>query len=291
MRPPTRDHPAMSYQADLARWFAQLHPGAQPLLMPNPWDAGLGAAAARRWASRRWRRRAAASPRRSDACDGSVTRDEALAHAAALAAATDLPVSADLENGFADDPAGVAETVAWRSRPASSAARSRTTPATRPADLRSSWRSARIAAAAEAAHAGPVRLVLTARGENHIRGNPDLDDTIARLQAYGEAGADVLYAPGLTRIEDIRRVVPRSAGPVNVLALPASRRCASSPRPASRGSRSAAACVRGRSPRSGRRRASCGRTGPTAFARTPGGSALARRAFRPRTRHARSAGS
>jgi 2-methylisocitrate lyase-like PEP mutase family enzyme len=79
---------------------------------------------------------------------------------------------------------------------------------------------ARIAAAAEAAHGGKVHLVLTARAENHIRGNPDLDDTIARLRAYGEAGADVLYAPGLTRIEDIRRVVAEVGRPVNVLAVP-----------------------------------------------------------------------
>ena len=79
---------------------------------------------------------------------------------------------------------------------------------------------ARIAAAAEAAHGGRVHLVLTARAENHIRGNPDLDDTIARLRAYGEAGADVLYAPGLTRIEDIRRVVAEVGRPVNVLTVP-----------------------------------------------------------------------
>ncbi|MDP1848294.1 MAG: isocitrate lyase/phosphoenolpyruvate mutase family protein, partial [Solirubrobacteraceae bacterium] len=80
--------------------------------------------------------------------------------------------------------------------------------------------AARIAAAAEAAHRGPVHLVLTARAENHIRGNPDLDDTIARLRAYGVAGADVLYAPGLTRIEDIRRVVAEVGRPVNVLTVP-----------------------------------------------------------------------
>jgi 2-methylisocitrate lyase-like PEP mutase family enzyme len=78
----------------------------------------------------------------------------------------------------------------------------------------------RVAAAAEAAHAGPVHLVLTARAENHLHGRDDLDDTIARLRAYGEAGADVLYAPGLARLEDIRRVVAEAGKPVNVLAFP-----------------------------------------------------------------------
>ena len=118
-------------------------------------------------------------------------------------------MSADLENGFADDPDGVADTVTLRDRRRArrllgrgllGGARSTT----------SGSRRERVAAAAEAAHAGDVHLVLTARAENHIRGNADLDDTIARLQAYQAAGADVLFAPGLAELDDIRRVVARS---------------------------------------------------------------------------------
>ena len=211
---------AMSYQADLARWFAQLHAGAQPLLLPNPWDAGsarllreLGFQALATTSSGF----AATLGRR----DGSVTRDEALAHAAALAAATDLPLTADLENGYADEPDGVAETVrlAIEAGLVGCSIEDHTGAGDQPVyDLEPAV--ARIAAAAEAAHAGRVHLVLTARAENHLHGRDDLDDTITRLRAYGEAGADVLYAPGLTGIEDIRRVVAAVGRPVNVLAYP-----------------------------------------------------------------------
>ncbi|MBW3607296.1 MAG: isocitrate lyase/phosphoenolpyruvate mutase family protein [Actinobacteria bacterium] len=210
----------MSYQADLARWFAQLHAGTQPLLLPNPWDGGsakllvsLGCQALATTSSG-----FAATLGR---LDGAVTRDEALAHACAVAAATDLPLSADLENGFADDPAAVAETVrlAIEAGLVGCSIEDHTGDGAAPIyDFDDSVQ--RIAAAAEAAHAGRVHLVLTARAENHLHGRDDLDDTIARLRAYGEAGADVLYAPGLTRIEDIRRVVAEVGRPVNVLAYP-----------------------------------------------------------------------
>jgi 2-methylisocitrate lyase-like PEP mutase family enzyme len=151
-----------------------------------------------------------------------VTRDEALAHAAVMAGATELPVSADLENGFADDPEDVAETVrlAIDAGLAGCSIEDFTRDETNPiydAELAVQ----RIAAAAQVAHAGPVELVLTARAENHLHGRDDLDDTIARLRAYGEAGADVLFAPGLAQIDDIRRVVAEVGRPVNVLANPA----------------------------------------------------------------------
>jgi 2-methylisocitrate lyase-like PEP mutase family enzyme len=150
--------------------------------------------------------------------DGGVTRDEALAHAAALVGATDLPVSADLEDGFADDPTGAAETVRLAARTGLAGCSiedwSRTRRVLNDLDLAAD----KVAAAAEAAHAGG--LVLTARAENHIRGVDDLDDTITRLQAYQEAGADVLYAPGLTDAGDIARVVASVQRPVNVLARP-----------------------------------------------------------------------
>ena len=149
--------------------------------------------------------------------DGSVTRDEAIEHGARLAAATDVPISADLEHGFADDPEGVAETIALAVQAgiAGGSIEDYSGSALYAPDLA----TARVAAAAEAAHGGDVRFVLTARAENHIRGNPDLADTISRLQAYQEAGADVLYAPGLRSLDDIRTVVAAVDRPVNVLAL------------------------------------------------------------------------
>lgn len=210
----------MSYQADLARWFAQLHAGAQPLLLPNPWDVGA-ARLLRELGFQALATTSSGFAATLGRLDGSVTRDEALAHAAALAAATDLPLSADLENGFADEPDGVAETVrlAIEAGLVGCSIEDFTGEEAAPVydfDLAVQ----RVAAAADAAHGGRVPLVLTARAENHVHGRDDLDDTIARLRAYGEAGADVLFAPGLKRIEDIRRVVGAVGRPVNVLAFP-----------------------------------------------------------------------
>ena len=205
---------------DRAAHFLELHRPGSPLLMPNPWDRGsaillesLGFQALATTSSG-----FAATLGR---LDGSVTRDEALAHAADLAAAVSVPVSADLENGFADDPAGVAETI--RLAAATGLAGCSVEDSTGDDDdpiYEHDLAVERVAAAAEAAQAGPGRLVLTARSENHLHGRNDLADTIARLQAYSEAGADVLYAPGLRAIEDIRRVVESLDRPVNVLALP-----------------------------------------------------------------------
>lgn len=209
----------MTSQQDKAERFLELHHGPAPLLIPNPWDAGsakllesLGFAALATTSSG-----FAATLGR---LDGSVTRDEAIAHGAALAAATSVPVSADLENGYADDPAGVAETV----RLAIEAGLAGCSVEDFSRDgggsiYDSGLATDRVAAAAEAAHAGPGRLVLTARAENYLRGRRDLADTIARLQAYQQAGADVLYAPGLTSADDIRQVVRSVDRPVNVLAV------------------------------------------------------------------------
>ncbi len=150
-----------------------------------------------------------------------MTRDEAIAHATAIVAAVDLPVSADLENCFADDPEGVAVTVRLALN-AGLAGCSIEDFTRRPEDPIYELSAARdrVAAAAEVAHGGDVHLVLTARAENYLHGRPDLADTIARLQAYQAAGADVLYAPGLTDLDDIRQVVASLDRPVNVLALP-----------------------------------------------------------------------
>jgi 2-methylisocitrate lyase-like PEP mutase family enzyme len=149
-----------------------------------------------------------------------VTREEALVHAAVIVAATDLPVSADLEKAFADSPDGVAETIrlALEVGLAGASVEDFTGREDDPIyDLRLA--ADRVEAAAEAAHERPEHLVLTARAENYLHGRPDLADTIARLQAYQEAGADVLYAPGLRSIEDITQVIREVDRPVNVLAI------------------------------------------------------------------------
>jgi 2-methylisocitrate lyase-like PEP mutase family enzyme len=153
--------------------------------------------------------------------DGGTTREDALVHAAAIVEATDLPVSADLERCFADEPEGVAETVGLAIE-AGLAGCSVEDFSGGPDGLIYDLPQAveRVAAASEAAHSGPVHLVLTARAENHLHGRDDLDDTIDRLQRFQEAGADVLYAPGLRDAGDIRRVVEAVDLPVNVLTMP-----------------------------------------------------------------------
>ena len=208
--------------ADKATRFLALHKMGSPLLMPNAWDAG----SARLLVSLGFPALATTSSGFAATLgrlDGWVTRDEALAHAASLVEATDAPVSADLENGYAPDPEGVADTVAGALE-AGLAGCSIEDYAGRADDTIYDRGLAveRVAAAAEIAHAGPVHLVLTARAENLIHGRDDLDDTIARLQAYQEAGADVLFAPGLVGADDVRRVVSSVDRPVSVLALPGS---------------------------------------------------------------------
>lgn len=209
----------MTTHAEMAGQFLDLHRPGDPLLLPNPWDAG----SARLLASLGFRALATTSSGFAATLgrlDGSVSRDEALAHATAIVAATELPVSADLENCFADDPDGVAVTVTLAARTglAGCSVEDFTGDDDEPIyDI--GLATERVAAASEAAHAGPERLVLTARAENLLHGRPDLADTIARLQAYQEAGADVLFAPGLTSLDDIRQVVTAVDRPVNVLAV------------------------------------------------------------------------
>jgi 2-methylisocitrate lyase-like PEP mutase family enzyme len=217
--PPGPEDPG-SRPADRARRFLELHRGDQPLLMPNPWDAG----SAKLLASLGFQALATTSSGFAATLgrlDGSVTREEALAHAGAIVAATTLPVSADLENGFADEPSAVAQTVA-AAVACGLAGCSIEDSTGRPGSpiYDSAQATERVAAAAEAAHTGEVHLVLTARAENHLHGIDDLDETIARLLRYQDAGADVLFAPGLTGLVDITRLVEAVDRPVNVLALP-----------------------------------------------------------------------
>lgn len=196
--------------------FLELHRPGDPLLLPNPWDIGsarilasLGFAALATTSSG-----FAASVGRKD---GSVTRDEAIAHGAAIAGAVGIPVSADLEDGFGDTPDDVAETV--RCAAAAGLAGCSVEDAHRGAAepvRRVEEAVERVAAAVAAAG----ELVITARAENHLYGRDDLADTISRLQRYQEAGAHVLYAPGLTDAGQIREVVRSVDRPVNVLALP-----------------------------------------------------------------------
>src|SRR4051794_26723083 len=190
--------------------------------MPNPWDVG----SAKLLASLGFEALATTSSGFAATLgrlDGQVTRDEAVARSAALVDAVDLPVSADLENCFADDPAGVAETIELAIATGLAGCSVEDFNGDRASDTPiydAGLARERVAAAAEAAHRGPVHLVLTARCENYLHGRADLTDTIARLQSYEAAGADVLYAPGLSSIDDIRQVVAAVAAPVNVLALP-----------------------------------------------------------------------
>ena len=204
-------------QGRKAATFAALHAG-EPFVIPNPWDAG----SARVLEALGFRALATTSSGFAftlGRLDGQVTLDEVAEHATALDRATDLPVSVDLEHGYGPDPASAALAIV---RVAGAGAVGGSIEDYDPADrLYELPHSAeRIVAAAEAAHGLGFPFMLTARAENHIRGNPDLDDTIRRLQAYDEAGADVLYAPGLRTVDEIRAVCGAVGKPVNVLARP-----------------------------------------------------------------------
>jgi 2-methylisocitrate lyase-like PEP mutase family enzyme len=205
---------------ELAERFLSLHKGDRPLLMPNPWDVG----AAKLLESLGFEALATTSSGFAATLgrlDGGVTRDEAIAHAAGIVEVVDVPVSADLENCFADEPAGVAETVrlAVEAGLAGCSVEDYSGPDS-DTIYDAGLAAERVAAAVEAAHSGPRKLVLTARAENLIHGRDDLADTIARLQSYQEAGADVLFAPGARDLDTIRELVSSVDLPVNVLVLP-----------------------------------------------------------------------
>jgi 2-methylisocitrate lyase-like PEP mutase family enzyme len=203
-------------QAEKAAAFAALHTG-RPFVIPNPWDAG----SARALAALGFKALATTSSgfaftlgRR----DGDATFDEVLTHVSAIDRATELPVSVDLENGYGPEPDQAARAIA---NAAAAGAVGGSIEDYEPGGRIYEHAHAveRIVAAVEAALVLPFPFTLTARAENHIRGNPELDDTIARLQAFEAAGADVLYAPGLRTTAEIKAVCNAVTKPVNVLAV------------------------------------------------------------------------
>jgi len=209
----------MRTQAERARMFRALHERPGIFIMPNPWDAGT----AKLFASLGFEALATTSLGLANALgrvDGAlaISREELIANCRAIASATELPVNADLENGYADDP-GEAATIFKLAADAGIVGGSIEDASGDPAKPVYDFNLAveRVAAAAETAHALPFPFTLTARAENFLHGRRDLDDTIRRLQAFAAAGADVLYAPGLRDLETIRQVVAAVGKPLNVV--------------------------------------------------------------------------
>jgi 2-methylisocitrate lyase-like PEP mutase family enzyme len=207
-------------QAEKGKRFRELHARPGAFVIPNPWDAGSArvlAALGFECLTTTSAGLAFALGKRDGA--GEVTREETLANARSIVDATDLPVAADLENGFGDSPEAAAETIRLAGEAAGLVGGSieDSTGDPRRPIYELEHAVERIAAAAEAARALPSPFVLVGRAENYLHGRPDLDDTIRRLQAFEAAGADVLYAPGLTRADDIRAVCESVRKPVNVL--------------------------------------------------------------------------
>jgi 2-methylisocitrate lyase-like PEP mutase family enzyme len=204
-------------QGEKGAAFRALHEG-EAFIIPNPWDAGSAKALAALGF------KALASTSSGFAftlgrLDGAATLDEVIEHTTQLDRATNLPVSIDLENGYGPDPEHAAAAIA-RAAAAGAVGGSIEDYDPRGEIYHLGHAAERVAAACEGARRLDFPFLVTARAENHIRGNPDLDDTIARLQAYERAGADVLYAPGLRTTDEIRAVCESTGKPVNVLARP-----------------------------------------------------------------------
>ena len=207
----------MSTQQEKGERFRRLHEGPRAFVIPNPWDGG----SARLLAGLGFEALATSSGAMAGLLgrrDGHISRDEALAQVRIIVAATDLPVSADFEKGYGDAPADVAETVRLGAEAGlvGCSIEDATGDKERPLyDFAAAVE--RIKAAVQAARAQAFPFALTARAENFLRGNPDLDDTIRRLQAYEAAGADVLFAPGLPDLDAVRRVCRSLSKPVNFM--------------------------------------------------------------------------
>lgn len=204
-------------QSDKAARFRALHEAPGAFVIPNPWDGG----SARVLAALGFEALATSSGASAGTLgrrDGQVTREEALAHARAIVAATDLPVSADLEKGFGDAPAVAAETIRLAAGVGLVGGSIEDATGDKDKPLYDIGPAVeRVAAAVQAARALLFPFTLTARAENFLRGNPSLDDTIKRLQAFEKAGADVLFAPGLPDLEAVRAVCAAVSKPVNFM--------------------------------------------------------------------------
>lgn len=204
-------------QIEKARHFREMHDGPSVFVIANCWDAG----SARVLAGLGFKALATSSSAAAGVLgrrDGNLTRDEALAQARGIAMATDLPVSADLEKGFGDTPAIVSETIRLAAEAGLVGGSIEDFSGDKQKPLYDlSYASQRIEAAAEAARSLAFPFTLTARSENFLRGNPDLNDTIKRLQAFENAGADVLFAPGLPDLKAVRTVCSAVSKPVNFM--------------------------------------------------------------------------
>jgi 2-methylisocitrate lyase-like PEP mutase family enzyme len=204
-------------QADKARLFQSLHQRTKPLLIPNPWDIGSARILAQ-LGFEALATSSAASAATLGRRDGRITREGALAHARSIAGATDLPVSADLENGFGHEPSVVAETILLGAETGlvGASIEDATGKEDNPVyDI--SHAAERIGAAVEAARSLPFPFTLTARAENFLHGKTDLDDTIRRLVAYEKAGADVLFAPALPDLAAVCVVCAAVSKPVSFM--------------------------------------------------------------------------
>lgn len=206
-------------QADKANAFQALHARAGAFVIPNPWDAGTARILTKLGFEALTTTSAGLAfvlGRRDG--DGSVTRDDALANAKAIIDATDLPVAADLENGYGDAPEAAAETIRLAAAVGLVGASIEDATGNPNSPIYDIAHAAeRVAAAAEAAHALPFPFMFVARAENFLHNKPDIDDTIRRLQAFEAAGADVLYAPGIIKADHIRAVCSSVSKPVNVI--------------------------------------------------------------------------
>ncbi|WP_417450878.1 isocitrate lyase/PEP mutase family protein [Kordiimonas sp.] len=204
--------------ATKGKLFRDMHYGNDAFIIPNPYDAGT----AKLLAACGFQALATTSAGYAFSAgvpDNNISRDDMIRHSATIVDATDLPVSADLENGFYDAPEEVARTIAMAAEVGlvGGSIEDSVNKGHHSGQYDIGFAKERIAAAVEAARALPYAFTLTARAENFLVGKPDIADVVARLQAYEDAGADVLYAPGLTREADVRTVVENVSKPVNVV--------------------------------------------------------------------------
>lgn len=209
----------MTSQADKAKTFRDMHEADGCFVIPNPWDVG----SARILAGLGYRALATTSAgfaRSTGVDDYNITRDMVMDHARSLCASTDLPISADLENGFGDAPETCAETIRMAAEAGLVGGSIEDFNGKPGGQYEIAHARDRVAAAVDSANRLPFPFIVTARAENFFTGTPDLHDTITRLQAYQDAGAHCLYAPGLKTLDDIRAVVTSVDLPVNVLLGP-----------------------------------------------------------------------